>query len=149
MSKLCVTLNSHLRLKVKQVIVSYVINQLFARNQTIKVNSKIQRISYKSQTKVIKELYEKFNIVFVFLITFSICTFLFYLNLHITLFWETQSNEKKHEIVIDTIIKSYNDTWHYIHNECCVCAWFKYLNNITFCKLFKIELCKMIIKLCK
>ena len=117
MSKLCVTLNSHLRLKVKQVIVSYVINQLFARNQTIKVNSKIQRISYKNQTKVIKELYEKFNIVFVFLITFSICTFLFYLNLHITLFWETQSNEKKHEIIIDTIIKSYNDTWYNIYND--------------------------------
>ena len=40
MSKLCVTLNSHLRLKVKQVTVSYVLNPLFARNQTISVNSK-------------------------------------------------------------------------------------------------------------
>ena len=98
---LCVTLNSHLRLKVKQVIVSYVINQLFARNQTIKVNSKIQRISYKSQTKVIKELYKKVNIVFVFLITLSIFIFLFYLNLHLT----------KTHIVVNTSMVCVNNTF--------------------------------------
>ena len=101
MSKLCVTINSHLRLKVKKVIISYVINQLFARNQTIKVNSKIQRISYKSQTKVIKELYKKVNIVFVFLITLSIFISLFYLNLHLT----------KTHIVVYTSMVCVNNTF--------------------------------------